>query len=206
MIAQLCYLGNFISFIIDIFDMYYNPNKADLISSLKDASPKEKLILSNWVKIEELFQILAKNWILLNCLIQPAHNLILVVLWNLKSVLLKFILRQISSNGFSKLPKESNDFLDLKNYFYLFYIIMQSCYFTQGNSNSLNTIQISSGMVGINYINEPLIVLLLLSATYSSHVYWFFELVQYLACDQINFLTFLIEKRSAPSSKSFDKM
>ena len=101
-------------------------------------------------------------------------------------------------NASSKLvSEEANDLHLLRNYFYIFCVITQSSYFTQGNSNSLNTVQISSGMVGINYMNEALIALLLLSATYASHVYWFLELMQHLA-------RFSFERRLVQSTISTD--
>ena len=165
---------------------------------MQSTSQKEKSLLCNYAKLDDLFEILAKHWILLNCLIQPNHNLIVIMLWHLKSFFLKSLLNCLLMNASSKLvSEEANDLHLLRNYFYIFCVITQSSYFTQGNSNSLNTVQISSGMVGINYMNEALIALLLLSATYASHVYWFLELMQHLA-------RFSFERRLVQSTISTD--
>lgn len=61
----------------------------------------------------------------------------------------------------------------IENNLFFYHFIGWSCYFAQGNSNSLNTIQISSGLVGINELNQILICILLISVTYSSNIYWF---------------------------------
>ena len=179
---------------LDIFDAYYNEKnlKRRSILILKNVSLEEKTLLHRYATLEDLFKIFAKNWILFNCLIQPTHNLTIIALWNLKGFLFGFLLK--------KIVFESESSYFLKNYFFMFYIVSQSSYYTQGNSNSLNTIQISSGMVGINQINESVIALLLLSATYASNFYWFFKQHEYLIENKLNSAISLIEKRERTSS------
>jgi len=166
LVAQSCYALNAISLILDIVSV----NNSYSCENYNKASLSEKSQLISLSRTQLFFTVLAKYWILFNCLIQPTHNLILICLfWDLKALLLRKIL-WID-------PLKSTE---VKNYLYMFFIITQSSYFAQGNSNSLNTVQISSGLVGINYINEPIIAFLLISATYSSHVYWFLVQNEYL--------------------------
>ncbi len=54
------------------------------------------------------------------------------------------------------------------------------CYFSQGNSNSLNTIQVSTGLVGLNETNMFISGFLMFSATYSSNIYWFLISMKHL--------------------------
>ncbi len=149
-----------------MFTNYYKKDHSKCIEtktniSNSDKRHKQLAILS---KSKDLFKILASNWLLLNCLIQPTHNLILLALWMLKKHLL--------NNLFNREDK----LIDQFSYFIYFYFITtsHSCFFSQGNSNSLNTIQISSGLVGINSLNEGLIAVLMFSATYASTFFWFF--------------------------------
>jgi ethanolaminephosphotransferase len=111
-------------------------------------------LIWQWLAKHQISAQLAHSWLLLQCLIQPGHNLIVLSLWNLKAFLLA---RQVSS-------VES---------FYFFYIISNACHFTLGNSNSLSTIPIQSGFVGVNEMSELTVAALLLSATFASTVYWF---------------------------------
>jgi hypothetical protein len=117
----------------------------------------------------------------------------------LKSYLVRTILSDLSINNLNKLATNDNyknyDLISFKNYFYFYYIITQACYFTQGNSNSLNTIQVSSGLVGINQINEIVVAMLLISATYSSNICWFFEGIQHLLTIKLNITIELIRKK-----------
>jgi hypothetical protein len=165
LIAQLNYLLNAISLVLDIFSAKNNYS----CEKYNQASLTEKSQLKSLSRTQLLFTVLAKNWILFNCLIQPTHNLMICLFWDLKALLLRKILWI-----------DPLKLVEVKNYLYMFFIITQSSYFAQGNSNSLNTVQISSGLVGINYINEPIIAFLLISATYSSHVYWFLVQNEYL--------------------------
>ena len=74
--------------------------------------------------------------------------------------------------------------LSIKNIYVLsffYYTISQACYFTQGNSNSLSTLQVSSSLVGLNEFNQFISAFLLFTATYASQIYWFCNLVQNLS-------------------------
>jgi hypothetical protein len=102
-------------------------------------------------------------WILLNLLIQPTHNTIVISLW----VLLRSCLAHVDFIS----PLDSIDF---------FYVIAKSGYFSLGNSNNLNTIQVHSGMVGINELNEPIVAVLLFSSTFSSIVFWLLHIAENL--------------------------
>lgn len=132
-------------------------------------------------KIGAFFEVLANNFLYLNCLIQPSHNLIVLCLWSLKEKLFSLI--------FEKNKKTLIVFESKENLIFFFNVISWSCYFSQGNSNSLNTIQVSSGFVGVNNLNELLVGILILLVTYSSILYWFFIMIKY-------FILFLNEFQS----------
>ena len=170
----MCYSLNVIYLAIEIITS--NNGYQEKSIKIENASQTEKHLIKSLSRREFLFSAFAKNWILFMCLIMPTHNLIVIVFWNIKEFLLKKIL-----------CFDSLKLIELNNYFYMFFVITQSSYFATGNSNSLNTVHISSGLVGINFINEPLIAFLLLSATYSSHVYWFLVQNQILMREELKF-------------------
>lgn len=139
--AQLSYLGIFFHFAIEIY----------------------RLISGGKFNRKRFLQVTINVWILLNLLIQPTHNTIVISLW----VLLRSCLAHV---GFIS-PLDSIDF---------FYVIAKSGYFSLGNSNNLNTIQVHSGMVGINELNEPIVAVLLFSSTFSSIVFWLLHIAENL--------------------------
>ncbi len=110
-----------------------------------------------------LLESLGNYWLLFNCLIQPTSNLIVVALWQVKENLLANILTLVRPNSLLENTNKTA-------FFYL--IVNQMCFFSQGNSNSLNTLQVSSGLVGINQINMFVSGFLMFCSTYSSHFYW----------------------------------
>jgi hypothetical protein len=106
-------------------------------------------------------KIILDAFVKLICLLHTAHNIPLVCMWLLK---LKLI-----------------DKLNLSRSVYLFYMIAKADYFSQGNSNGLSTIQISSGFVGFNEYYPVLIGLFLFLSTYSAKFFWF---MQFLNAEQ----------------------
>ena len=130
--------------------------------------------LFNCNKKHRAFGVIAHHWLLFCCLIHPTHNLIAIAIWQGK----EFILNRFVVKICSELEKPICILC-------FYFIISQSCYFSQGNSNSLNTIQISSGFVGINEMNMVIVGILLISATYSSNIYWFLSSIRHLL--QINY-------------------
>jgi hypothetical protein len=153
-----------------------------------------KLINTKCIKLfrlEQLFSTLSTHWILVNCLIQPTHNLVVVSIWYLKKFFFKKCLSQneTDENGKNDVyEKEAYQWrrkFSLNQIVLLFFIISQSCYFTQGNSNSLNTIPIQSGLVGVNYLNELIVALLLTSATYSANIFWHFSSLEFVLFNQV---------------------
>ena len=126
-----------------------------------------------------VFDMLSKYWLLFNCLIQPISNLIVLSLWQIKEYLIS---TTIISFKAKQEPNVSNDlFRNL-----LFYIIIgQMCFFSQGNSNSLNTIQISSGLVGINEMNMLVVGILMFSATYAANIFWYFVMIKNILCNKL---------------------
>jgi len=128
---------------------------------------------------------------LLNCLIQPAHNIIVIAIWTIKKSFFKKCLtkNETDKNEKKDLHGKYDDKWRRKftlNEIILFYfIISQSCYFTQGNSNSLNTIPIQSGLVGVNYLNELIVALLITSATYSANIFWHFAFIEFVLFNQV---------------------
>lgn len=156
MIAKLNYLIILIFILIEL-------------NNIRQASSRSRL--------ELILRALSQTFVLLNCLIQPSHNLLIVVSWVLKSQLIN---RTIQRNKHS---------LNLAEILYFHFIVIgHSFHFAQGNSNSLNTIQISSGLVGINTMNPLLIGFILFIATYSSTIYCF-----------LNTAVTLIQSESSPT-------
>jgi hypothetical protein len=174
LIAQFSYLIIIIETIINIY------------KNIFQIKFKSKL-----TRLNNLFFLLATDWMLFNCLIQPTHNLIVIALWNLIAFMLKSLLH-ISVNKII-INSPHHHILSFDQAIFLYHIISKSCYFSQGNSNSLTTIQISSGFVGINQVNEPIIALLLLCNTYSSNIYWFLIFVEHFTLSMIQNEKFLIK-------------
>ena len=122
-----------------------------------------------------IFDAISKFWLLFNCLIQPTPNLLVMSLWQIKEHLLGLIISDLIAS-IERQKLENNFTLIL-----CFYTIVgQMCYFSQGNTNSLNTIQISSGLVGINELNMLVVAFLMLASTYGSNIYWYFVTLKHL--------------------------
>ena len=112
------------------------------------------------------FDTICEHFLFLQCLIQPSHNVLTISLWSLKAKLIKKLILSVKN-------------IYVLSFFY--YTISQACYFTQGNSNSLTTLQVSSSLVGLNEFNQVISAILLFTATYASQIYWFCNLVQNLS-------------------------
>ncbi len=110
--------------------------------------------------------IICEHFLLLCCLIHPPNNLPTICLWSIKAKLINKLILSIKN-------------IYVLSFFY--YTISQACYFTQGNSNSLNTLQVSSSLVGMNEFNQVTSAILLFISTFSSQIYWFCNLVQNLS-------------------------
>ncbi len=174
MIAQFCYLQLLIQILINIFKyVFYIKNESKL------------------TRLNNFFSLLATDWILFNCLIQPTHNLIIISIWNMIASFLKSLIHINADKNVIYSPNHHQISFDQALFFY--FIISKSCYFSQGNSNSLTTIQISSGFVGINQVNEPIIALLLLCNTYSSIIYWFLIFMDHFTLTMVENEKFLIK-------------
>ena len=117
------------------------------------------------------FETISFHIILLNGLIQPSHNLILIALQLSKSFYMRKLLKNCES-------------LNEVNLLYLHLSVAQSNYFSQGNSNSLNTVQVSSGFVGLNEVNLVLSGILIFIATYYTHFVEFCNFIQNISLIQ----------------------
>ena len=53
-------------------------------------------------------------------------------------------------------------------------------WFVQGNSNSLATVDLAAGYVGLEEFNLPIVVGLLFLATYAGPIYWVLSLMVHL--------------------------
>lgn len=147
-----------------IFFEYIELQTRNLIAQVAYLALIFSLIYSLLRRLEfNIFESIGNFWLLLNCLIHPTHNIITLLLWQIK----EFIINKYIHEIFGELNYSNF------NIFCFYLITSQSCYFSQGNSNSLNSVQVSSGFVGINQMNMTLIGFLIFSATYSSNVYWF---------------------------------
>lgn len=108
-------------------------------------------------KAKNILKTILNSWILFQLLIQPSHNTILVSSW----LLLDYC---FSSPFFQTILGEYQ--------VYFFYLTAQFSHFAMGNSNNLNTIQVYSGMVGVNELNETLVGVLMTSSTFSAIIFW----------------------------------
>lgn len=163
MIAQICYSFLCLNIV------------CNLVSLLKRKDSNTNI----W-KVHTLiaiFDCMSKYWLLFNCLIQPISNLIVLSLWQIKACLLNSTFISFKTIKESRTSTVNTGTLKTL----LFYtIIGQMCYFSQGNSNSLNTIQISSGLVGINEMNMLVVGLLMFCATYAANIFWCLVMVENL--------------------------
>ena len=128
-----------------------------------------------------LLEAIGNYWLLFNCLIQPTSNLLVFALWQVKESLLANILAFVRPGSLLENTSKSV-------FFYI--IVRQMCFFSQGNSNSLNTLQVSSGLVGLNEMNMLVSGLLMLCATYSSNFYWCTITLKHLIHEKLSDINF----------------
>lgn len=152
LIAQVSYSLLFINLLESLFK----------ISKTTHNSKRKSILMFSF------FDTTANYWLLFNCLIHPTANLFVLSLWQLKEYLLGISFSLFNSNG-----------SQIKALFF-YMIVNQMCFFSQGNSNSLNTIQVSTGMVGLNEMNMIVSGLLMICSTYSSNIYWTLIIMKHL--------------------------
>ncbi|XP_014222688.1 GPI ethanolamine phosphate transferase 2 [Trichogramma pretiosum] len=104
-----------------------------------------------------MFSII-KIWIIVSCILHRPYNVILLP----AQVLVSIIIHGVTKNQAT---------LNVKMYFYLW--SSNAFYFYQGNSNSLATIDVAAGYVGLKSYNPILIGLFLIINTYSAIVLGF---------------------------------
>ena len=100
--------------------------------------------------------MLANSFLMLNCLVQPSHNLLVILVWQL----------------LERTVRSSSAYATRTQLVVFYFVAAKACFFSQGNTNSLNTVPIASGLVGFNRVNEPLVALLIVCATYAANIYW----------------------------------
>lgn len=122
------------------------------------------------LKCVQTFQL---SWILLMTLVLRTHNTLLVAMVIVQEVLLwRFVIRKVL------LPA---------NFLALFCWWMgQAVFFQQGNSNSISTVDVSAGYVGLQDYQPVLVGVLLFCSTYSGPVYWLIALVKYILLLKMN--------------------
>ena len=206
--AQMCSLVMLIGLVINLTiiaaKLDFSSEIVHLVDTIEDdISLSDKYSLENGmdhnlahslrrvIKFKLIVEKLCNYFIYLICLLQPTHNLVLLLLWQLKEHYLDKLIFSLSlvNVKFSYSAKLDDNQLDsntrhkltLVELFFFLTIISQACFFTQGNSNSLNTVQISSGFVGVNHYSAPLVGSLIFIATYSSNLFWFLFLLKHLA-------------------------
>jgi len=128
-----------------------------------------------------LLEAIGNYWLLFNCLIQPTSNLLVFALWQVKESLLTNILALVRPGSLLENTSRSV-------FFYI--IVRQMCFFSQGNSNSLNTLQVSSGLIGLNEMNMFVSGLLMFCATYSSNFYWCTITLKHLIHEKLSDINF----------------
>ncbi|XP_053394935.1 GPI ethanolamine phosphate transferase 2-like [Mercenaria mercenaria] len=112
-------------------------------------------------------QTLQRSWILLMTLLLRTHNTSLVAMVIVQEVLLwRFVVGKIRLSA---------------NYLAVFCWWMgQAVFFQQGNSNSISTVDVSAGYVGLQDYQPVLVGLLLFCSTYAGPIYWLISLVKYI--------------------------
>jgi hypothetical protein len=166
--------------------------------------------LKSLIKMSLTIIMLLKYWLYLNFLLQSSHNLIVLTIWSFMNTLLERTML-INTNAFNghqqywcEYENKNNEYRNMSknilrksicstNSFAFFYFYLaNSCYFAQGNSNSLNTIQISSGLVGLNSVDDLsskiTVAILMLCVTYASNVFWFLSRVNHIILTELNSL------------------
>ncbi|ELU10380.1 hypothetical protein CAPTEDRAFT_94413 [Capitella teleta] len=110
---------------------------------------------------------LQSSWVLLMSLLLRPHNLTLVAVIYLQSKCLGYI-----SRHFRRMPSE---FLAI-----MYSWMGSAAFFYQGNSNSVSSVDVSAGYVGLLDYRPLLIGLLITMATYSGPIFWFISLMREL--------------------------
>ena len=137
---------------------------------------KDKKDCSINLKINVVSCVLENYWLILNCLLQPSHNLIVLTIWKIKEMII------FSSLNFDYNLKDKNnkkDSFDIVKMVLFYNVIGRSCFFTQGNSNGVTTLLVSSGFVGVNSLNMFLVAIVVFFVTYSSNIFWLFCIVKH---------------------------
>ena len=163
LIAQICYSTILINLLV-------------ILINIRRTSARHKI-----PGIFMLLEAIGNYWLLFNCLIQPTSNLLVFALWQVKESLLANILAFVRPGSLLENTSKSV-------FFYI--IVRQMCFFSQGNSNSLNTLQVSSGLVGLNEMNMLVSGLLMLCATYSSNFYWCTITLKHLIHEKLSDINF----------------
>ena len=101
-------------------------------------------------------RMLANSFLMLNCLVQPSHNLLVILVWQL----------------LERTVRSSSVYATRTQLVVFYFVAAKACFFSQGNTNSLNTVPIASGLVGFNSVNEPLVALLIVCATNAAALRW----------------------------------
>ncbi|XP_052774219.1 GPI ethanolamine phosphate transferase 2-like isoform X2 [Mya arenaria] len=106
------------------------------------------------------------SWILLMLLLLRTHNTMLVAMVTLQECLLwKDVIRRVGlSPGYLAL---------------LCWWMGQAVFFQQGNSNSLSTVDVSAGYVGLAGYQSTVVGVLLFCSTYAGPGFWLIALVKY---------------------------
>ncbi|XP_076360999.1 phosphatidylinositol glycan anchor biosynthesis class G [Tachypleus tridentatus] len=102
------------------------------------------------------------GWVLLSCLLHRSHNIPMFALLVCEEQITWMIFRGLTKN------------ITVLTTVY-FWMGMASFFF-QGNSNSLSTIDVSSGYVGLTSYNPILVGTLMVCNTYSTFLLWFLKL------------------------------
>ncbi|KAL4236584.1 hypothetical protein ACF0H5_004969 [Mactra antiquata] len=115
----------------------------------------------------EFTESLQNAWILVMFLLLRSHNCILVAMMIVQEKLIaEFIIKK------TNIPSH---YLAI-----LCWWVGQASFFYQGNSNSMSSIDVSSGYIGLQDYNPIIVPLLLFSATYVGPIYWFIAMVKFI--------------------------
>ncbi|KAK3577520.1 hypothetical protein CHS0354_026476 [Potamilus streckersoni] len=137
-------------------------------------------------------QVIHNCWILLMTLLMRPHNVAFVAMVTVQEILVeRYLLGHMTLST---------------SYLTLYCLWMgEASFFYQGNSNSISTVDVSAGYVGLMVYQPVLVGMLLSLATYAGPIFWLLALVKYVHA-QASCPTASLQENKARFGKEFTKV
>ncbi|KAI0230579.1 GPI ethanolamine phosphate transferase 2 [Lamellibrachia satsuma] len=144
-----------------VFHLWTTLSKAQLVQG------KNKNVSANGAAWSRFYLDVLLQWTLVSLLLVRAHNISLVAVVVVQRMCLGCALQEVRWMSPSHLT--------------LIHVWLgQAAFFYQGNSNSLATVDLSAGYIGLEEFNLPMVIGLLYLATYAGPIYWVLSLMVHL--------------------------